>query len=177
MEVPILIIPGLGNSGPRHWQTLWEAANPNMRRVVQRDWDTPLCAEWIESLEEAVEASGPATVLVAHSLGTLLVAHWAAKTRLRIAAALLVAVPDPARPDFPAGVSGFAPVPLRNLPFRSTVVASTNDPYGGVGHAASCAVAWGSHFVDIGPKGHINADSGLGEWNEGYVLLEELLSW
>src|SRR3954470_22488286 len=91
----ILILPGHGGSGPRHWQTLWEAAHPSFRRVEQRDWLHPVCSEWVGKLEDAVAASGPDTVLVAHSLACLLVAHWAAASALPVSAALLVAVPDP----------------------------------------------------------------------------------
>jgi predicted alpha/beta hydrolase family esterase len=60
--------------------------------------------------------------------------------------------------------------------FRSLVVASTNDPFGSLAHAKHCATAWGSTFVDIGPAGHINADSGHGEWSEGYTLLADFIS-
>ena len=26
----VLIVPGIGNSGPQHWQTLWERQHPDM---------------------------------------------------------------------------------------------------------------------------------------------------
>ena len=87
--------------------------------------------------------------------------------------AFLVAVPDPQSEWFPATAHGFAPVPMAPLPFRSLVVASANDPFGSLAHAEHCAKAWGSRFVDIGQAGHINADSGHGEWDEGYALLQQ----
>jgi uncharacterized protein len=172
----VLVLPGIGNSGPAHWQSRWEASNPSFTRVVQRDWDKPVCSEWMASLDEAVSRAGPATVLVAHSLACLTVAHWAASSPRRIHAALLVAVPDPAAPSFPREAVGFAPVPQRRLPFRSLVVASATDPYARLEYALQCASAWGSDFVDIGPAGHINATSGLDEWREGFVLLETLIA-
>jgi predicted alpha/beta hydrolase family esterase len=56
------------------------------------------------------------------------------------------------------------------------VVASANDPLGSLAHAKHCAIAWGSTFVDIGLAGHINADSGHGEWCEGYALLQQFMA-
>lgn len=171
----VLVLPGIGNSGPEHWQSRWEALNPWFKRVVQRDWDKPVCAEWTASLEAAVAHAGPEAVLVAHSLACLLVAHWSAASSQRVRAALLVAPPDPEAASFPKNAIGFAPVPKRRLPFRSVVVASANDPYSRLEHARQCASVWGSGFVNIGAAGHINAASGLAEWREGFVLLEALI--
>lgn len=176
MSTRILILPGIGNSGPEHWQSRWEAANPAFRRVEQLSWDYPVRAEWEAALEHATARSGSDTVLVAHSLACLLVAHWAAGTRQRIKAALLVAVPDPSGPAFPAEAASFSNVPLRPLPFRSIVVTSSNDPYGGAAHAQTCAEAWGSELINVGAMGHINAASGLGEWQEGQRLLQKLVA-
>lgn len=169
-----LVLPGIGDSGPGHWQTLWEAREPRFRRVIQRDWEHPVCAEWTAALERAVAEPGPDTVLVAHSLGSLLATHWAVGTGLRIKAALLVAVPDPAGPDFPTEAEGFG-VARQALPFRSIVVASRNDPYADIAFSRACAAAWGSELVDIGDAGHINAGSGLGEWPQGMALLRRLM--
>lgn len=172
---PVLVLPGYGGSGPDHWQTLWERAHPHFRRVEASDWERPVRAEWVDNLEAAVRASGPDTVLVAHSLACLQVVHWAAVTRLTVRAALLVAPPDPGAPAFPAAAVGFSPLPKGRLPFLSMLVASTDDPYATAAFSEGCARAWGSHFVSIGPAGHINAASGLGAWDEGWRLLESLL--
>jgi len=175
MSPHFLVLPGYGNSGPEHWQSLWEAAHPAFRRVEQRDWQRPVCADWLAALEQAVAASGPDTLLVAHSLACLLVAHWAAQTQQRVRAALLVAVPDPQGPSFPAQVQGFESMPMRPLPFPSLLVASSDDPYASLEHSQACAGAWGSRWVNIGAAGHINAASGLGQWPEGCSLLQSLL--
>src|ERR1019366_5932878 len=97
----VLILPGINNSGPRHWQTLWEKAHRGFRRVPERDWAHPVCQEWVASLETAVRAAGPQTILVAHSLACLQVVHWAARTHLKVQGALLVAPPDPKKKAFP----------------------------------------------------------------------------
>jgi predicted alpha/beta hydrolase family esterase len=174
LSSPVLIIPGIGNSGPQHWQTLWEKSNPDFVRVQQRDWNNPDRDEWVETLEAAVKQTGPQVVLVAHSLGCLTVAHWASRPHSPVAAALLVAVPDPTRPDCPKGITGYSLTPTQPLPFRSTVVISTNDPFGSAEHAERLAHAWASRVVNIGNCGHINADSGLGAWSEGFDLLVQL---
>jgi predicted alpha/beta hydrolase family esterase len=171
---PILILPGIGDSGPEHWQSRWQSAYPRMRRVVQQDWDRPRCDVWSEVLDAAVRDSGPGVVLVAHSLACLLVAHWAASTRRAIRGALLVAVPDPAGPAFPPEAVGFSPLPTRRLPFSSLIVASSNDPYGSLVHARHCASAWGSRIVEVGAAGHLNAASGLGNWPEGLTWLDSV---
>jgi predicted alpha/beta hydrolase family esterase len=173
-----LILPGYGNSGPKHWQTLWEGSNPGFRRVNQREWENPVREIWVETLEKAVAGSGPGLVLVAHSLACLLVAHWAATapspSLSRIQAALLVSPVDPTGPIFPASAVGFAPAPMALLPFPTLIVASSDDPYGGPEFSRACAKAWGSRVEEVGAKGHINSESGLGNWPEGFALLQSL---
>jgi uncharacterized protein len=172
----ILVLPGIGNSGPEHWQTLWEASDPAMTRIVHSEWDAPDCRVWVRELGAAVVASGPDTVLVAHSLACLTVAHWAAESPRPIAGALLVSVPNPDLPAFPAEASHFSPVPMRRLPFPSLVVSSTDDPYASADWMRRCAGAWGSRFHSVGACGHINASSNLGDWAEGRKLLADLLA-
>jgi predicted alpha/beta hydrolase family esterase len=173
MSVPVLTIPGIGNSGPLHWQSIWESKNAEFVRVQQADWDHPVCAEWVAAIEQTAASARRPAVLAAHSLGCLAFAHWARSTRLQIAGALLVAVPDPAGPQFPAEAKGF-PVPLQGFNFPSIVVASSDDPYCSPEYVNRCAAAWGSRLVNIGPAGHINAASALGEWREGFALLDIL---
>ena len=178
MPANVLILPGIGNSGPQHWQTLWEQSNPGFVRVQQRDWDHPVCADWVAAIEDAVKRSGPDTVLVAHSLACLAVAHWAAGTDRRhspVRAALLVAVPNSKRPGFPREAVGFADTPTEPFEFPSTVAVSDDDPFGSAENTERLAAAWGSRVVRIGPCGHINASSGLGDWPAGYALLKALL--
>lgn len=176
-EPSVLILPGLTNSGPEHWQSHWERENPSYRRVQQRDWDRPECAEWVATLVRAIDASASPVVLVAHSLACALVAH-VARTRAaaKVQAALLVAPSDvdsPART--PPEVRSFSPLPLAPLSFRSTLVASADDPYVSLERARYFARAWGSRFVELGKAGHINSASGHGVWPEGQRQLEALL--
>ncbi|MEU8819471.1 alpha/beta hydrolase [Actinoplanes sp. NPDC048796] len=166
-------VPGIDGSGPGHWQTLLDA-DPAFLRIQPASWSHPERDDWIAALDRAV-AVADRPVLVAHSLGTLAVAHWAARPDLPpVAGALLVAIPDPAGPAFPATAGSFREPPLTPLPFPSIVVASTNDPYDPAGAAAGFAEAWGSRFLDLGDVGHINTDAGYGEWPLATTLIDSL---
>ena len=127
----VLIVPGLGGSGPDHWQSLWEKHEPAFRRVEQADWDKPALDEWVNTLEAAVQAAGGPVVLVAHSLACSLVSHWAGRGSVnRIAAALLVSPADvDSEAHTPPEVRVFSLMPLTPLSFPAVVVASANDPY------------------------------------------------
>ncbi|TAM06138.1 MAG: alpha/beta hydrolase [Paraburkholderia sp.] len=185
-EQRVLVLPGYLNSGPGHWQTRWEEEQAGFVRVQMPDWRHPDCEAWCRALESAVgeaSAAGARVLLAAHSLGCLTIAHWAARHAsaartgggvAQVAGALLVAVPDPHGPAFPADARGFDPVPLVPLPFASIVVASSDDPYGGIPFAERCAQAWGSRWNGIGARGHINAESGLDSWPQGLEWLESM---
>jgi len=167
----IIIVPGWRDSGPGHWQTLWAERLPQARRVVQDDWHTPTRSAWVARLEDTVlEQPGP-VVIVAHSLGCITTAHMNPEAAARVRGALLVA---PADPERRAVLSDFAPVPYAALPYRSILVASSNDPYCPIRLAGAYARAWGSEFVRLQNAGHINVDSGHGEWPLGRALLQSL---
>jgi predicted alpha/beta hydrolase family esterase len=173
---PVLIIPGLNNSCPDHWQSHWEAALPNAHRVEQSDWERPTLGEWVASLVDAIRAH-PGAVLVGHSLGCALIAHVAhLRGRRGIAGALLVAPADVNR-EGPAGrlLQGFGPMPRGRLPFPTTLVASRNDPYASFELAQALAHGWNADLVDLGAAGHINVESGYGPWREGQALLDPLI--
>jgi predicted alpha/beta hydrolase family esterase len=174
-----LIVPGLGNSGPGHWQTIWEQERIDCGRVELGCWDAPVRNVWIGRIDQAVRAAGGPVVLVAHSLGCIAVAWWAGllgeDVTSRVAGALLVAPPDVDRSDRPAAIAGFAPMPLAPLPFPSIVVASTDDPYCRRARAEEMASAWLADLVLFEDIGHINTASGLGRWSEGQALLDRLM--
>jgi predicted alpha/beta hydrolase family esterase len=167
----VIVIPGWRNSGPGHWQTLWSDSLPLVLRVEQDDWVAPVRQSWVERLSETIErASGP-VVVVAHSLGCITTTHLPPEVAQRIQGALLVAPADPERRGV---LADFAPVPYQRLPYRSILVASSNDPYCPVRTAGAYARAWGSEFVRLNDAGHINVDSGHGPWPLGLALLQSL---
>ncbi|MCJ2183093.1 alpha/beta hydrolase [Novosphingobium sp. 1949] len=177
-----LILPGLGGSGAAHWQSRLEAQDPSLRRFAPASWDQPEREDWIAALDRGIEdarggaggSTGEPVLLVAHSLACLLVAHWAAgrAQAARVAGAFLVAPPDPDGADFPRAQAGsFVDPPQSAFPFPALVVASANDPYASLAFAERFARTRGAGFVGVGALGHINADSGLGAWDEGQRLL------
>ena len=126
-----LTVPGVTNSGPQHWQSLWEREFPDkFRRIEQTNWDTPTCDDWIETIEREVQKSEPENViLIAHSLGCTTIAHWAKRFGTKIKGAFLVAPSDVEATSYTFDTKGFAPIPLDKLSFQSLVVASENDEY------------------------------------------------
>ncbi|GGB93851.1 RBBP9/YdeN family alpha/beta hydrolase [Dyadobacter sediminis] len=179
MSIGFLNVPGLASSGPQHWQTIWEQQYPDIfSRVQQENWDWPVKDEWVPQLQKQIrELPGP-TVLVAHSLGCMTVAHWAQEFASdKITGALLVAPADAELSKRLNFVVGFTPIPVKPLPFQSIVVASTNDIYAAIGRSRTFADNWGSEFINIGKKGHINAVSGLEDWPQGKEILEKLANY
>jgi predicted alpha/beta hydrolase family esterase len=172
----VLLLPGWEGSGPKHWQTLWEQRY-HYRRVEQHDWMKPLRGDWVARLEDVLLSCDEPAVLVAHSLGCVLVAAWAAHSRNThlVKGALLVAPPDVEREDLRAQLPSWSPIALELLPFRCVLVASRNDPYCAFDRARAFAQAWGAQCIDTGEAGHINAEAGLASWPEGHVLLQDLI--
>ncbi|MBP2308876.1 alpha/beta hydrolase [Azospirillum melinis] len=165
----VLVLPGLGNSGPDHWQSWLEGRLPALTRVDLGDWDAPEPDRWVERLDAAVRAAPGPVVLVAHSLACILVVRWAAtegRTET-VAAALLVAPPDVESPRT---------VPTDPLPFPAVVVGSRSDPYCTAARACGFAALWGADFIDAGEVGHINGASGHGPWPMGETLLKDMLA-
>lgn len=167
------IIPGLGNSDENHWQTHFESSGENFIRINQKSWDEPDCKDWIQNIDNAIsgyEASD--VVLVAHSLGCTAVAQWAKRFPKAIKGALLVAPSDIDNPVYTFQMTGFTPIPLEKLLFKSIVVTSSNDVWVSEERARFFAEAWGSEFIEIGEAGHINVAGGYGEWPFALDLLK-----
>lgn len=167
----VIIVPGWRNSGAGHWQSLWTDRLPQVVRVEQDDWVSPLKRAWVQRLSETIESTSGPVVVVAHSLGCIATAHLPLAVASRIQGALLVAPADPERRGV---LADFAPVPYQKLPYPSIVVASSNDPFCPVRLAGAYARAWGSEFVRLNEAGHINVESGHGEWPLGLALLQSL---
>lgn len=179
MAVPVLMVPGWRNSGPGHWQSLWQDRMKGARRVEMPNWEYPHREEWVEALDEAIQAlwreEPTPPVLVGHSVGCIAIAHWVAAFDRPVRAALLVAPADVERKGRPEVLRSFAPIPPGRLPFPSRVVASDDDPYLAEARARAFAERWGSAFTLVPGGGHLNGASGYGEWPAGEALLQEWL--
>src|SRR6478609_4971280 len=179
-EPLVLLVPGLNDSGPGHWQTLWQQALPNAERVDLGMWDDPHRNTWVNQLNLAIHRAGRPVILVAHSLACHAVSWWAEYERPGrdgpVKAALLVAPPEVEQGKVDPRLARFAPVTPQALPFPSILAASRDDPWIAFGRARRLARLWKSRFVDAVWLGHINADSGVRDWPFGQYLLRQLAS-
>lgn len=169
--MPLLTVPGIDDSGPAHWQTLWEERpERECRRFAPSSWGAPEAWDWVDAVDRGLADVGPDCVVVAHSLGCLAAAHVAsASDRLR--GLVLVAPPDMRGPAFPQAAQRFDELDVGPLQVPALVVASTDDPYASPAATRRLALAWGAPLVDIGAHGHLNEASGLGAWDEGWNLV------
>jgi uncharacterized protein len=174
-STPVLILPGWMNSGPAHWQSRWESLH-GYQRVEQSNWQRPLRGDWIARLEEVLLQCTKPAVLVAHSLGCVHAAAWASHSKnvTRVKAALLVAPADVDRADVRDIFPSWSPMSMRKLPFKTVVLASSDDPFCELSRAKEFASAWGSDFISVGMRGHVNAQSGLGDWPAGHAQVKRL---
>ncbi len=179
-SIRYLILPGWQGSPDNHWQSHWLRSLPNATRVEQADWDHPDPASWVAALQRAVSTSNSPVIIIAHSLGCITVARWAAQAPLaslrQVRGALLVAPADVERPGCPSALQGFAPIPRDVLPFPSQLVGSDNDPAASAARALQLARDWGAQAAVLSGAGHINVKSGHQRWEQGFAYLYRLQS-
>jgi len=179
----LLIVPGMGNSGPEHWQTHLQQVFTGARRVELEDWYDFDCDTWVLALDAAIRAIDGPVILAGHSAGVIAIVQWAQRHYIpkKIQGALLVAPADfemereDSAPLEYVTAAGWIPIPREPLPFRSILVASDDDPYTGIKRSALFAQEWGSQFINLGAQGHINVASGYGHWPLGEELINDLL--
>ena len=180
-EATVLIVPGLRDAVPQHWQTLLASRLPRVRTVAPMGRSNLDCLQRVEAIEEAAARIDGPIILVAHSGGVIATVHWVRSTQRELRGALLATPADFDRP-MPEGypsmealdAGGWLPVPRSTLPFRSIVAASRNDPLARYERAAGFARSWGSRLVDLGEVGHLNPASGYGDWSAADSLVAEL---
>ena len=177
----VLIVPGLRDHVEDHWQTLLARKLPRVRTVPPLEHDKLSCAARVAALDAALSQIAGPVVIVAHSAGVMMTAHWAQSHRREIQGALLAAPADletPLPPGYPTPDQlqqhGWLHIPRTRLHFPSIVAASTNDPLARFERVAALADAWGSRLVDIGAAGHLNPAAGYGDWPLAIELLAGL---
>ena len=168
---PLIFIAGGHPPDAAHWHSLWAAQLPGVVRLQPDDGLPPRRAHWVDTLTTAIHAQEQPVVLVGHGLGCIAITHLPAAVAQRVHGALLVAPCDPARRGV---LVDFTPVPYQPLPYRSILVASSNDPFCPVRTAGAYARSWGCEFVRLQKAGHINAAAGFGPWPLGLALLQSL---
>lgn len=180
-KVSVVIVPGLRDETPAHWQALLAQELPDVRSTPALGRANLDLDARIEAIEAAVSAATHPVVLVAHSGGCIATVHWASRTRLKLRGALLATPPAlrrPLGPEYPSlsafAQAGWLPMPLQRLPFPCVVGASRNDPLAEFTEAADLALAWGAKLVDLGAVGHLNPASGYGPWPGAHALIRRL---
>ncbi|WP_372030239.1 RBBP9/YdeN family alpha/beta hydrolase [Pseudomonas kurunegalensis] len=177
----VLIVPGLRDHVAEHWQTLLAGRLAKVRSVPPLQVDGLCCNARVEAIQRELDQLEGEVILVAHSAGVLMVAHWAARYRRPIKGALLAAPPDlnahwPAHYPSPSNLAekGWSPLPPTSLPFPSIVAASSNDHLASYAAAGELARRWGSELVGLGAVGHLNPASGFGPWPLAEALIRRL---
>ncbi|CAD5107436.1 RBBP9/YdeN family alpha/beta hydrolase [Zestomonas carbonaria] len=177
----ILIVPGLRDHVPEHWQTLLAARLPKVRSVPPLTENKLSLDARVEAIQHELESIEGPVILVAHSAGVLMVVHWAARHQRPIRGALLATPPDleatwPANYPTPETLRehGWSPLPGQRLPFPSLLAASRNDHLASPEAARHMAAQWGSTLVDLGAVGHLNPASGFGDWPQADALIRVL---
>ena len=184
-EPTLLIVPGLRDAVAQHWQTLLEArlraAGRPVASALPMGREDLSCAARVTEIERAAQAIEGPLVIVAHSGGCLMVAHWALKTRRAVRGALLATPPDFEKPlpaGYPTiaalGAGGWLPVPRKRLPFRAIVAASRDDALASFARVVGLANDWGAELEDLGFVGHLNPASGYGQWAGADPLIARL---
>lgn len=175
--IRVLIVPGLRDSGPAHWQSWLQTQYRGAVRVTQANWEDPDLQAWSARIA-ATLARHPAQtqwVAVAHSFGCLALAHHLAQQRQatgatqRIRTALMVAPADPVK----FGLVQALPQTGLGLPLR--LLASENDPWMTLAQARQWANTWGAAWQNLGQVGHVNTESGFGPWPLARFKVDEMI--
>lgn len=165
----VLLVPGLNNSGPGHWQSEWENRFAVSHRIQLADWSTPNLNAWVHAIENAIADFAP-THIVAHSFGTLASAVVTAKNPGNLRGLFLVAPADPDKFDVRHRL------PASSLSVRGMLLGSLSDPWLSWSGAQMLGGQWGLETECAGDVGHINVQSGHGQWEDGWRRLHALFN-
>jgi predicted alpha/beta hydrolase family esterase len=181
-DLDILVVAGHEGPGEAHWQSRLIAKLSAARLVEQDDWLYGSLDVAVNRLVDAVTQATKPVVFVAHSAGTILIAHAIPALRVqgllgRAKGGFLVAPPNEQSLRGLKGIDPkFIPIPRDPLPFPSALIASSNDPHSSLEDSSDLALAWGSKLIEAGPAGHINTASGHGPWPEGMMSFAGFIS-
>ncbi|MFT4099631.1 MAG: alpha/beta hydrolase [Burkholderiaceae bacterium] len=160
----LLIIPGLGDSGPEHWQTWLQQRAWRAWRVEQPDWHDANLSRWSAAIGRSLRqrrhwrcAAQEPVIAVAHSFGCLALARHLLDGE-GIDAAMLVA------PAAPRAVGVDDRLVTHALSCPAVVIGSANDQWASIDDTLRLANAWGAGLINLGQVGHLNVASGHGPW-------------
>lgn len=170
-----LTVPGYTNSGPGHWQTHLEHSYARIGRVVQDDWEAPDRHNWVTRLDETVRGTADDVFLIGHSCGSVTIALWAATSwDTRVRGAVLVSPADVDAADALPEIRPQAPLPATELPLRTHVVITDNDPHITQARGYTLAKMWGSSIELVPGGGHLATADGFGRWEHIAAVIQQL---
>lgn len=163
----VLILHGWGGSDKPHWQDYLakELASEGYPLFFPKlpNSDNPTLTEWLEALDAIMNSFKP-SIIVCHSLANTLLFHYLhAKPEMKFSKILLVAPPmdDRGNPE----IASFFPFPTPIINAKQKLlIASTNDKYATGTDSITLAMNSGCEVHIIENGGHINSDSGYGDW-------------
>lgn len=176
-QYQFLNLPGIGDSGETHWQTNWEKSFPEIKRVIQKDWECPDREVWIKNLESYIQKyNKKPIILISHSLGGGAIIHADHLNKLAgVKGIFMIALPDIEREDFPKDCSGFVPMPKIKSSIPGIMVSSENDEWCAIEVAEKWSSSLGIPLMNIGKKQHICGSEEFETWEEGKKLLLNFL--
>lgn len=166
-KLTTILVPGLRDSDEHHWQSCWSRRFPFWKRISQRNWLEPDIDAWVSAIRRELATCQRPAVLVGHSFGALAACRLIQTQKVNIAGIVMVAPAEPSLFELDEAV-----LPGR-LRVPSLLFASRNDPLMTFKRAQYWAQCWGGRLIDLGDAGHINAESGFGDWNYGLEQLAE----
>ena len=177
MKKKVLLLHGWGGSDFPHWQS-WLAAElakdyNTVSFLKLSNFDTPRLALWKEELQEHLSDFRP-DIVVCHSLANTLWFHVCNDGSIDEVQKLYLVAPPSLNCKIEE-LKEFFPLNVPNNPHAKEVllITSTNDPYMSESEAKDLQEKLGVPMKVLQNAGHINADSGYGEWT---WILQEIKS-
>ncbi len=168
MGKKVLLVHGWGGSDFPHWQS-WLASElvkeyGCVNFLHFSNFDAPKLDVWKSELQEALEDFKP-DIVICHSLGNTLWFHLANTTTLRTLEKLYLIAP-PSMECKVQEIQEFFPCQTPKTLFAKEVllVGSTNDPYMSLSELYELQKNLNIELKVLEKAGHINSESGFGEW-------------
>ena len=174
MRDRVLLLHGWGGSDFPHWQSYLASEIAKDYGCVSflkfSDFDFPKLDAWRTELLEEIEIFKP-TIVICHSLANTLWFHLCNEDALKEVKQLFLVAPPSLKTDIEE-LKEFFPLTLPTNIYanKAILVSSTNDPYLTQDEAKQMQESLQIDMKVLVDAGHINADSGFGEWE--WILQE-----
>ncbi|HHD74695.1 MAG TPA: serine hydrolase family protein [Nitratifractor sp.] len=163
----VLMLHGWGGSDYPHWQAKLACKLACNYRAVSfpllKNPHFPKKDDWLAQLDEQMRGFKP-NIVLCHSLANTLWFWYTSRYRVAIDKLYLVAMPSLSTHEKTINSFFPAPKPQRLGAKEVFVVSSDNDKWCDPKEAEEIAKEYGANFSILEGAGHINSDSGYGEW-------------